>query len=499
MAEVGGTSQTPQRSIGRTIARNTAFGIGAQFALKFARILFNVLVVNALGGAQFGQYSIVTAWAGLFSVLGDLGVTQYLAREIARDPSKKDQLFWDTVIIRFFLAILCSAITVAGAILAGYSHEIVLALVVFTGTYFFQVVIAPLNSVLTGSERVDIQQVLEVVMQVTTMIFSTLFLLMHLDFVWLFIAGIINLPIVIALQVWAIRRNKLSPPRFHINPGMWMALIRFGLPFGMIQLSLSFAFRADTVVLSQYKVSDAEIGMYNVAYNLVLMLLGISISFNTAILPTLAREHTVRPETVKTWYYSAARMMFFIGLPVTIGTMLLAPKIINFLYPHKPDVFGSWVPLSILIWDLPFVIYHSFCGNIVQSIKREGSAARVYVSLGIFNILANLFLVPRFGIIGSSFATVITDFLGAAQYYFILRHEFGAGLGFRRLARIAACAVIMGIVVFLLRDWNVILVSGVGAVIYLVTVWFSDAFSPEERNRLVSAITRRLRASPHPA
>jgi O-antigen/teichoic acid export membrane protein len=499
MAEVGGTSQTPQRSVGRTIARNTAFGIGAQFALKLARILFNVLVVNALGGAQFGQYSIVTAWAGLFQVLGDLGVTQYLAREIARDPSKKDQLFWDTVIIRFFLAILCSAVTVVGAVWAGYSHEIVLALVVFTGTYFFQVVLAPLNSVLTGSERVDIQQVLEVVMQVTTMIFSTVFLLMHMDFVWLFIAGIINLPIVIALQVWAIRRNKLSPPRFRINPGIWLSLIRYGLPFGMIQLSLSFAFRADTVILSQYKVSDAEIGMYNVAYNLVLMLLGISVSFNTAILPTLAREHTIRPETVKTWYYSAARMMVFIGLPVTIGTMLLAPKLIGFLYPHKPDVFPAWIALSILIWDLPFVIYHSFCGNVVQSIKREGSAARVYITLGVFNIAANLFLVPRFGIIGSSFATVMTDFLGAAQYYFILRHQFGAGLGFSRIIRIVACTIVMGLVVFFLRDWNFIIAAGIGAVVYFVTIWFSDAFSQEERMRLVGAITRRLRPSPRPA
>jgi O-antigen/teichoic acid export membrane protein len=499
MAEVGDTAQTPQRSVGRTIARNTVFGIGAQFALKFARILFNVLVVNALGGAEFGQYSIVTAWAGLFSVLGDLGVTQYLAREIARDPKRKDELFWDTVILRFFLAILCSVVTVVGAVIAGYPGEIVWALLVFTGTYFFQVVMAPLDSVLKGNERVDISQILDVAMQVSFMIFATIFLLMRFSFVWLFVAGLINLPIIIILQARAIRRNKLQPPKFQVHPQLWLPLIRYGLPFGMIQLSLSFAFRADTIVLSQYKVSNAEIGMYNVAYNLVLMLLGISVSFNTAILPTLAREHTVRPETVKSWYYNATRMMVFIGMPVTIGTMLVAPKLINFLYPGKPDVFPSWIALSILIWDLPFVIYHTFCGNIVQSIKREGSAARVYVSLGIFNIAANLFLVPRFGIVGSSFATVTTDFMGAALYYVILRREFGAGLGFNRLIRIVACAALMGVIVYILNDANVLIVAAVGGIFYLVIVWFSGAFSPEERARLVSVVSRRLPLRPRTA
>ena len=90
----------PQRSAIRTIARNTIWGIGAQFALKGANFLFSVLIVRKLGGEQFGQYWIVLAWTGLFSVIGDLGITQYLTREIARDGRRTEELFWDTVLDR---------------------------------------------------------------------------------------------------------------------------------------------------------------------------------------------------------------------------------------------------------------------------------------------------------------------------------------------------------------------------------------------------------------
>src|SRR6476659_5462963 len=105
MNDVENVAAKPERSATQRIARNTVIGIGAQFGVKLASAVFQVLVVRQLGGAEFGEYSSVLAWAGLFSVLGDMGVTQYLAREIARDRSKTTELFWDTVSLRFVLGI----------------------------------------------------------------------------------------------------------------------------------------------------------------------------------------------------------------------------------------------------------------------------------------------------------------------------------------------------------------------------------------------------------
>ncbi len=490
-----------QPSVGRTIARNTMFGVGAQLALKLASFLFNVFVINRLGGAEYGQYNSVLGWATLFSVIGDLGVTQYYAREIARDRSKGSELFWDAAVLRFILAIISSLITIVGAILlTDYSREIIIAIAIFTATYFFQSVMAPLNSVLTGYERVDLVSIFNVVMQVTFMVIAGIFLYMGLNFVWLFVAGVINLPIVIALQWRALRRSAIGPPRFHINPSLWRHLLRAGLPFGLMQLSLSFAFRVDVVLLGQFGFSDQEIGWYSAAYiNLTLTLLNISTSFNNAILPTLAREHRVNPDTVRLWYYRSVKFMMFIAFPAAIGGMLMADKIINFLYP---ELAPAAIALAILVWDIPVNMYHAFCGNVTQSIQRENAAARIYASLGIVNVILNLILVPRFGIIGASFSTVLTDLIGAAQFYFFLRHEFGAGLGLKSLLRLALSAVLMGALVLALRQLDpfpttdagnlAFIISGASAA-YLILVWLSGAFSPDERARLTGFVSRRMR------
>lgn len=497
MSETSVQTTTPTRSAGQMIARNTLWGMAAQLALKGANFIFSVLVVRTLGGEAFGQYWIVMAWAGLFSVIGDLGITQYLTREIARNPGRSEDLFWDTVSLRLVLAVISTVVTVGGAVLlTDYSHDIILGILVFCGTYFFQILLAPLTSVLVGRERIDISSALTVIMQVLWMIFAGLFLYLGFNFLWLFVAGILNMPIVTALAYWFVRRNKLGPPRFQVNPAMWWSVVRAGLPFGFTQIALSFAFRVDTIVLSNF-VSEYEVGLYNVAYNLVLTLVSLTASFGAAVMPTLAQEHARDPASILPWYYSSVKMLLFIGLPIAVGGTLLAQPIIHFLY--QPEIAPAAIVLAILVWDIPFVMYHSFCGQIANSTVREGAAARIYISLGFINLALNLIMVPRIGVVGSAFATVLTDAAGAALYYFLYRHAFGAGLGFRRLLRLAGAAALMGGVILLLNQAHFLLVIPIGAVVYLALVWVSGAFTQAERAHIISFIRRRLPARLKPA
>jgi O-antigen/teichoic acid export membrane protein len=483
----------PPRSVGKIIARNTLFGVGGQLALRIANFIFTVLVVRTLGDEHFGQYSIVLAWAGLFSVIGDLGVNQYLAREIARDREQSNKLFWDTVVLRLILAVIATVITVGGAIvITDYSTEIIIGIALYTATYYFSALVAPLQSILSGHERLDVLSIMNVISQIIFMVFAGLFLYLGLTFVWLVVAGVVAMPVIAWLQYAVIRRNKLGPPSFRLNRELWWTLIRAGAPFAAVQLSLTFAFQVDTIFLAQY-TNDAVVGWYGAAYRLTLTFLSLSRSFNEAILPTLAQEHATNPDTVRNWYYTSTRFIVMIGLPIAVGGAILSSGITSI---YGADFLPSTIAFAILIWDIPFVMYHTFCGNIATSIRHEGSAARIYVSVGILNVALNAFLVPRFGMIASCFATVITDAFGAALFYALLRRELGPGLKLNRLLWIGIASIGMGAILLLTRDLNLFIAAGIGGIAYLILVWILPTFSSDERSQLlnvVNRITRRLR------
>jgi len=125
---------------------------------------------------------------------------------------------------------------------------------------------------------------------------------------------------------------------------------------------------------------------------------------------------------------------------------------------------------------------------------REGAAARIYISLGFINLALNLIMVPRIGVVGAAFATVLTDAAGAALFYFLYRREFGAGLGLKRLIRFAIAATLMGAVILMLSQLNFFVIVAVSAPVYLGLVWISGAFSQEEKTRLVGFVQQRLPA-----
>ncbi len=88
--------------------------------------------------------NIVIGMGALFSGTGRPGgITQYLTREIARDRSNANLLFWNSVVLRFLLAIVASIVTTISAIMIGYSPEIVIGCIFFTTSYLFQAIARP--------------------------------------------------------------------------------------------------------------------------------------------------------------------------------------------------------------------------------------------------------------------------------------------------------------------------------------------------------------------
>jgi O-antigen/teichoic acid export membrane protein len=471
----------------RTIIRNTAFMFAAQISLRVVNPIFNIFVIRQLGDAQFGEYSVVLTWVTIFSVIGDMGIAQYMTREISRDREAAMHLFWDVTALRFILALIASLVTIGGAVLLGYSSAFILATALYCAGYFFQAVIMPLAAIIGGYERLDILSVLAVTGQIIYIIAGVITLVLAPNYVWLIAASLINMPIVIVALIWLVRRYKVTPPAFKLNPGTWWALIRAGFPFGINQVSLTLAYRFDTLVLNSY-VASQVIGWYNASYNFSRSLTTFAAAFSTALVPTLAREHATNPENVHIWYYRSFRLLLFTGLPLAVGGSLLADKLIPFIYG---EAFApASLAFAILVWDTLLLMYTSLAGNIAQAIRKEGTAARIFAAEAVLNLALNLIVIPRYGMVGAAVTTIATELAGTLLFYRFFRREFGAGLNFRYTMRMVLAAAIMGIVVYVLHDQSMLLVIPVGGIAYILAIAITKALTADEQELILKGFRR---------
>lgn len=483
-----GYGSSPQKLLAKTIFRNTIFVTFGSIVLKLITFIFNVYVVRRLGDERFGQYSTVLAFVGLFQIFAEFGLTQYVMREIAQDRSRADKLFWNLVILRLILAVIGIIGITLGAVAAGYSSQIILGVFLVTSGFIFSAFDAPLETILRANEKLGHITGYSVVVQVIFVAFGAIFLFQGFSFIFLIIATLLGFPVKIGLELWTIRKHKLSNFKFHVEPHLWPKLIRAGLPFGVISLALAVSFSIDTVMLSMF-ASDQVIGWYSVGYRLISNLMIFTGGFAEAIVPTLSRAYVNLPGSVDQWYFRSVKYMIILSLPLSIGGMILAFPLTRFLYgdPFLPSAIG----LQIMIWDVPLLMFNSFCGNITTVVMEERAAARIYTINAIANVVLNLYAIPRYGLIGAALVSVITDFIGMGQFYFLLNRKLNLPNLSTTLVRVILASGIMGVLVYFLQQWNLLLLIVLGVVLYGILI-LAFRLVDEQEFALITSVFRRL-------
>lgn len=463
MPQVVAVESQPQQTPGHVIVKNAAFVTLGRIALKAITFLFNVYVIRRLGDDRFGQYSIVLAFVGLFQIFFELGMSQYVMREIAQDRSKTQLFFWNLVAVRFVLAFLGIVGITLGAVAVGYSSELIVGILIYTCGFLLSAFLVPLTTVLTANERLDYVTGLTILGQLIFVLLGAIFLFSGWGFISLIVANLIGVPLQIGLAIWIIRRHHMATLSIQIEPRTWLRLIRSGLPFGIISLTLTIAFSIDTVMLSMYR-PEHVVGWYNVAYNLVFSLMIFFGGFKEAIVPSLSRTYVNDPAYVERWYYRSVKIMAIISLPIAVGGMLTAVPLIRFLYTD--EYLPSALALQMLIWDVPLLMFTGFCGNMTTIISEERAAARIYTINAVANVILNLYAIPRFGLVGASLVTVVTDLIGALQFYFLLRRKLHMPDMTWIFVRLLIASALMGVVIWLAGDLNLFLLIGLGIVVY---------------------------------
>lgn len=453
----------------RTVTRNSAFGMGAQLAIKLLSFGFSILVVRQLGAEAFGQYASVLAFGAIFAIISDLGLSPYAVREVARhrdgaDRDRVAKLYGNILALRLVLSLVAILLVTAAALYTNRPTLMVIGIVLNAHGLLVYSALGASESVLMGYERLDISSMSKVLIQLTFVVLGAVVLWTGLGYLGLIVANLVGVALasivcwrgLARLGIWPLRPNALQ----------WSALLRASLPFGVIGFALGLSYKLDSVLLNIYR-GDAEVGYYNAAYNLVFSAAILSNVINTALYPSLARQAASAPQLLPSIHERILRYLLLLALPIAVGGWALADQIIPLLFRES---FVPAVPaLEIVIWVVPLMFVSEFLGYVVVVSGKERRVAQAIVISTAINVTLNLFLVPRFGYIAAAVMTVVTEIVLVCQYVWTLRITLRRFDWSTTLLRPAVAAVLMGGVALALQSYNIPLLLNIplSAAVYL--------------------------------
>lgn len=208
------------------------------------------------------------------------------------------------------------------------------------------------------------------------------------------------------IYLWVLLRKKLIAFEFDFN--VIKEGLKYSLPLIPSQLCSWITLLSDKLVVGAFK-GFAETGVYSIGYSLAQMVAVFSGAIFLAYKPIMYEGFSEDDKTGGEKVGHFLPIYYFVCLWIVVGISVLGREAIAILTEssyHGAFVFVPIVALAYLFqsWYRPF-------NEILNFYKKTVLVAVGSIIQGAANLLLNILLVPKFGAMGASWATLVSLFL----------------------------------------------------------------------------------------
>ena len=165
------------------------------------------------------------------------------------------------------------------------------------------------------------------------------------------------------------------------------------------------------LVLRHYLGSEA-VGQYALAYQLMGAVQQIPMLSFPVVVPYLVAAWVAeRPSTIQLYLDRVVPHAIFAMVLVLVVGALAGPRLVSLIFGQAFAPAGQAFPVLLLGvgWYCLFIVYMP----ILNLRERTQSMLRASVLAAAANVIGDLVLVPRYGIVGAAWATVLSQAVGA--------------------------------------------------------------------------------------
>ena len=461
-------------SIRQTIFKNTFWLAVAGGISKLLKFVLFVYVARILGATEYGKFTFALAFIGLFIIFADLGLSQIITREFAREKEKEKE-FSAIVSLKILLSLGTFVLVLLGSFLVVADPVIqkiiwILALCLLAGS-FSQIIFAFFHA----RQKME-YHAFTVIFEALIVTGIGLFILFYYPSVENLSYSYLFASLIALIFVLIFFHFKIQPLFLSWDKSIWKKFLQMSWPLALVAALASIHNQIDSVMMGSLG-QITQTGWYNAAYRIIAVTLVPVGLVSASFFPVLSRAFKETKEKLqKAWNYYM-EIIIFIAVPLFIGGITLAPGIINFVYD------SSYVP-SILAFQILIImaaiifIYTPFYTLLIASDQQKKFAWVVFFG-AIVNIALNLILIPKYSLYGAAFATVIThSLIFFLLFKFILKFTSVNPVN-KRLLLSFALAVLSGILMYFaiiqpqIYHLHILFSISIGAVVYFAAYLFS--------------------------
>lgn len=459
-------------TVKQTIFKNTFWLAITTGISRLLTLVLLIYVARILGATDFGVFTFALAFVYLLSIFSDLGLSQITTREFSREKEREKEfsailslkilLVLGTIILTF----IASFFITPNPIIRG----IIWILVIYNSVNcFFEIIYAFLRA----RQKMEYEAFAKILQAILITTFGFFVILNfpsveNLSYSYLFASLVLLTPILLFFH-FKIYRLSLS-----WNKVIWQRFLSMSWPLALVMIFSAIHNYIDSTMMG-YFGQITQTGWYNAASKIVRVTLIPAALISQSFYPALSIAFKESEEKLqKIWNYHTETLIL-LAVPLMIGGIVLAPRIIDFIY--DPSFTPSILAFQILIIMAGIIfLYYPFSQVLIASNQQKKVFWAVFYGV-IVNVILNLILIPKFSLYGAAVATVITNLLiFFLLFKFTLKFTSISPFNLRFLLTLIGVGFSGTVMYFVISQpaiysLNIVLLILVGAGIYLVCLF----------------------------
>ncbi|GAC1326606.1 MAG: flippase [Chloroflexota bacterium] len=450
---------------------------------------FAALYLRLLGRMDVGEYAFLVVLTTYLDTLVDFGLNALVAREVARGRVSVEAAFRSVNLLR--LGLWIGGLPIVGLVYGPLRSLVNLPDTAAVAGWIFYLALLPsvlaktATAVLWAAERLELSASVSVLSTLLRVSMGAAVLVGGLGLVGLATASLIT-NMVSATTLWFLsRRVQALRPVIDSEGGMpthrWLVE---SWPLFLNALLQGLFFKIDSVLLLPL-AGPASAGVYAAAYKVSEGAGIFSSSFTLALFPRLSRERDLSQA-----YGLALRILLQVAFPVAAGIALLAEPIVALVGgpQYLPD---SAVALAILIAYLPLSYANGLTQYVLIAAGRQRFLTGAFAAALVFNLIANLLLIPRFGYVGAAIVTVLSEVVLIVPFAYAARQVTRAvSILAEARAPMIATALIAPVVWWVRDAVHPAAAILVGMIVYPIALWAMGGIDGDQRRVLYALVNR---------
>ena len=392
--------------------KNTSWMMGEQFLRIFAGLFVGIWVARYLGPEQFGLFSYVLAFTAIFGGIAKLGLDGIMVRELANHPEKRNTYLGTA----FWLKILGALIVMAlmAAIVPFTSNDATTNLFIFiiaAGLVFqsFEVVEFYFQSQVLAK----IVSICKVIQLALSSIIKIYLVLTEAKLFWFILVTAFD-ALSLAVSYFIAYQLRKNPAFYkHFDLSIAKRLLKDSWPLILSAIVVMIYMRIDQIMIKEM-LGEYEVGIYSAAVRLSEAFYFIPMLITTSLFPAILNAKKISEKLYYDRLQNLFTFMVLIALAVAIPTTFLADWVIDLLYGSAYQGAGS--VLMIHIWAGLIIGLGLARGKWIL-VENLQVFAFVFLTAGLVtNVAANYLWIPKYGIEGAAYATVLAQAMGTLVF-----------------------------------------------------------------------------------